>query len=398
MPEQPWTKTLSQLNRRLDRDGVQLHGQPIKLKVRHKAREDGSRAIDVYGRFEGPQKDATRSTGIALTPGTYEIRLDEAMQEALQLVERARQGEDTRAPRGWRPSQEPAGGLLARQLNDARAFLKSRSEHRRLCGPRQLKDQLRWLQVMGDYAQQQGQALSMATCLRGLAAHFGGVDSSTYRKATTVAQMICKKLDLPEKFPDELIPQYQYDPKPRINIPKDSVISERLKNIQDPYEAQLIYSVVVYGRRISEIYYADWPNLAANGDLPVYAAKNKKRGMSWPIPFGDEDISLQGFRPPEWDELQSIDQRPTGEKARRIKAHADKISALIKKRLGCDATDLRHRWGIVCITSPDYQEDLIEIASALLTSITMLEKTYIRELREYRQQRQRFHAARASGQ
>lgn len=394
MPDQPWTRTLSQINRRLARDGVLLQGQPIKLKVRHKAREDGSRPIDVLGRFEGAGKDVSRSTGIALTPGTYEIRLEEALQEAVRLAERARQGEDTRSPRGWRSSLEPAEGQLARQLAEARAHLKSRSEHLGRCQPRQLKEQLRWLDVMGQYAQQQGQPLSMALCLKGLQTHYNGVHSSAYKKAFSVAQLICKKLDLPARFPDELTPRYQYDPTPRTNIPDDSVICQRLKEIADTYEAQLIYSVVAYGRRVAEIYCADWPRIAKNGDLPVYAPKNKKRGMSWPVPFGDEAISLQDFRPPQWDELQSVDERPSGEKALRIKRQADNISRLICKRLGCTATDLRHRWGNVCITSPNYQEDLMEIASAMLTSINMIEKTYARELREYRQKRQRLHPSR----
>ena len=46
MAGQPWTQALAAANRGLRRDGVLLMGQPVKLKVRHKPLEDGSRAVD----------------------------------------------------------------------------------------------------------------------------------------------------------------------------------------------------------------------------------------------------------------------------------------------------------------------------------------------------------------
>lgn len=389
MASQPWTTALTRINRGLARDGVALMGVPIKLKVRHKALDDGSRAIDVVGYFDGSAKEVTRATGMTLTPGTFEIRLPEAVDVAKQLVQRSLQGEDTRAPRGWSRSTTPAHGALGRQMEEVRRYLTSRSENLGRCRPRQLKEQLRWMAICEERAEAEGRDLSMGVCLRALRDHYGGVDRPAYKKAAAIARLACCRLGLPDQMPDELMPRHRVEVEPRLAIPADEVICERLKAIEDAEEARIIYSVVVYGRRVAEIYYADWPNLRADGDLPVFAAKNGKRGMSWPVPFGDEQISLQGYRPPQWNALASIDRRPDPSKEAGIRLQSSRISRLIQRRLGCSATDLRHRWGSACLVDPRYEEDCMEIANAMLTSFQMFEDRYTREMREYRDKRKR---------
>lgn len=367
-------------------------GQPVKLKVRHKPMEDGSRAIDALGHFDGLAKATCRYTGVRLTPGTYEIRLVEAVEALKRLVELTMQGEDTRAAKGWVRVSLPSHGALAQQMQQVRGYLTSRSENLGRCRPRQLKEQLRWMAICEERAEAEGRELSIGLGLRALRDFYGGVDRPAYKKASSIVRLACRHLGLPDRIPDELVPRHRPDVVPR-NIPSDEVICERLKAIQDVDEARLIYAVVVYGRRVAEIYYAAWEQLAPDGDLPVYASKNGKRGMSWPVPFGDEAIDLQGFRPPLWEELRSIDQRPDPQKEEAIRTQSARISRLIQSRLGCSATDLRHRWGSVCLTSPAYQEDAMEIAAAMLTSMAMFEERYVREMREYRQQRKRRDAA-----
>lgn len=367
-------------------------GEPVKLKVRHKPLDDGSRAIDAIGCFDRAGKASCRATGVSLTAGNYEIRLPEAIAALRDLVELARRGEDTRSPKGWSKVPLPSHGALAKQMQQVRQHLISRSHNLRRCRPRQLKDQLRWIDICELRAEAEGREFSVGLGLRALRDFYGGVDRPAYKKAVSIVRLACRHLDLPDRVPDELMPRHRPEIESR-KVPEDRVIAERIKAIKDPYEAQLIYAVVAYGRRVAEIYYADWPKLRPDGDLPVFAAKNGKMGMSWPVPFGDEQIDLQGFRPPCWDELQSVDKRPAPEKEALIRVQASRISRLIRSRLGCTATDLRHRWGIVCLTDPSYQEDAMEIAQAMLTSIHMLEKRYLRELRDYRDLRRRRHTA-----
>ena len=392
MSRQSWTESLSAANRGLGRDGVSLMGQPVVLKVRSRPSADGSRAIDVFGLFDGAARVVSRSTGVSLTPGNYEVRIPEAIQEAKRLVELARSGQDTRSPRGWSPHVLlPPEGALKHQMQEVQRFLISRSENLGRCRERQLREQLRWMAICEQRALQERRELSMGLCLRALRDHYAGVDRSAYRKAASIVRLVCRHLQLPDQIPDELLPRHRPELPPR-DIPPDDVICERLKAIADPYEAQLIYAVVVYGRRVAEVYYADWEALQPDGDLPVYASKNGKRGMSWPVPFGDEQISLEGFRPPLWDQLASVDRRPDPQKEKAINAQSCRITRLIQARLGCKATDLRHRWAIACLVDPRYQEDSMEIASAMCTSLYMLEQTYVREMREYRRNRKRRHS------
>tara|TARA_B100001939_G_scaffold248020_1_gene215091 strand:+ start:576 stop:1103 length:528 start_codon:yes stop_codon:yes gene_type:complete len=152
------------------------------------------------------------------------------------------------------------------------------------------------------------------------------------------------------------------------------------------HDRELVYACVAYGRRNSELWHADWENLqdGAPWKLPVFAPKNGKSGVSWVIPFGDEEISLKGFRPPEWDEVQSvfsIQEDPI--KAARITALARDLGNLIIDRLGCEATDMRHRWGSVGLTSSKCNADPMTLAKAMCTSYQMFESTYTREIRVY---------------
>jgi hypothetical protein len=391
MPLQPWSEALAAANRSLRKEQVLLMGEPVKLKVRHKPLDDGSRAIDAVGFFDGGSKATCRSLGVSLTPGNYEIRLPEAIAALRRLVERSLLGEDTRSPRGWGRAPLPTHGALAVQMEEVRRHLTSRSVNLGRCRERQLKEQLRWMKICAERAEAEGRELSVGLGLRALRDFYGGVERPAYKKAVSIVCMACKHLGLPDRIPEDLMPRHRAEIPPRTDIPDDQVIAERLKAIQDPYQAQLVYSVVAYGRRVAEIYYANWPKLRPDGDLPVYSAKTGKRGMAWTVPFGDEQIDLQGFRPPRWDELKSIDKKPDNKKEALIKAEASSISRLIKNKLGCTATDLRHRWAIVCLTTPSYQEDAMEIASAMGTSIKMFEDHYVREMREYRQRRKRRH-------
>jgi hypothetical protein len=313
---QPWTEALAAANRALRRDGVLLMGEPVRLKVRHKPLEDGARAIDAVGLFDGGAKVTCRYTGVRLTPGTYEIRLVEAVDALKRLVELTMQGEDTRAAKGWARVSMPSHGALAQQMQEVRRYLTSRSENLGRCRPRQLQEQLRWMAICEERAESEGRALSVGLGLRALRDFYGGVDRPAYKKAASIIRLACRHLGLPDVIPDELTPRHRPDVVPR-DIPADEVICDRLKAIEDLDEARQIYAVVAYGRRVAEIYYADWQSLAPDGDLPVYAAKNGKRGMSWPVPFGDEVIDLHGFRPPLWEDLKSIDQRPDPRKKRR---------------------------------------------------------------------------------
>ncbi|MEA5474249.1 hypothetical protein VB716_08445 [Synechococcus sp. CCY9201] len=382
-----WTNELTRLNHALGHQGPFLRARPIRLKVRSRPLEDGSRPVDVFGHFDQLERVTSRATGVAITPGNFEIRLPEARAAAEALVSRALEGDDTHAPRGWTGRMKPSHGILARQVKDAKQFLIHRSDHLGRCRPRQLETQLRWLAICEARAQTLGRELSIRLCLEALREHYGGISGAPYKQACGILKKICERLGLPSVVPDDFVPRYRYEPQPRTDTPSDEEICCELKAVTDPDEARLIYSVVVYGRRVAEIYYADWPNLADDGDLAVFAAKNKKRATSWPMPFGDEQIDLQGFRPPRWDELASIDAVPDQTKADQIRIEASKISRLIPRRLGCTATDLRHRWGAACLTDPRIDEDAYEIAAAMLTSMAMLEKTYTRELREYRKKK-----------
>lgn len=370
----------------LKQEGQALAGEPVRLKVRHRAQQDGSRPVDAVGFFDATTRVTTRYTGVTLSPGNYEIRLQEAEQKLRELVKQARQGLDTRIVRGLSRSSIPAQGELARQMRDARNHLMSRSENLQRCRPRQLQQQLRWLAICEEWLMAQSRSMSVVGCLRALSEHYGGVESSSYKKASTIVRLVCRRLELPNDIPDELMPRHRYEPAVRA-IPDDAQVCERLKGIEDPGEARLIYAVVVYGRRVAEIFYADWAKRKEDGDLPVFASKTGKRATSWPVPFGDEQIDLSRFRPPRWHELGCVDQKPDPQKARLIELESSRISRLIKTRLGCTATDLRHRWGSVCLVDPRYKEDAMEIAAAMLTSIGMLEKTYLREMREYRNKR-----------
>lgn len=393
MPATPWSSAVARVNRLLEAEGLRLRGQPVKLKVRHKPREDGSRAIDIVANFNAAQSPSTRFSGVTLSPGNYEIRLEEARSAAPRLVKRASEGEDTRAPRGRPGPLLDSTGALARQIEEARRYLLHRSQHLGRCRPRQLRTQLQWLAISEGRAQRKGAELSMPLCLEALRDHYGGVSRKAYADAAALMRLVCGRLDLPTRIPDELVPTYRYEPQLRSDIPPDELISERLKAIDDPYQAQLVYSVVVYGRRVAEIYYADWSQLAPDGDLPVFSSKTRKRATSWPMPFGDEQICLTEFRPPRWEKLASIDRVPPPEVEEQIRVQASSISRLIKTTLGCTATDLRHRWGAACLTNPEVHEDAYEIAAAMLTSIAMLEKTYTREMREYRKQRKASHSS-----
>jgi hypothetical protein len=109
--------------------------------------------------------------------------------------------------------------------------------------------------------------------------------------------------------------------------------------------------------------------------------KNNVLGWSWVMPFGEEQICLKGFRPPMWNELKSPLQIPEADQLEKIRRKCNPYSRLIQRRLGCSATDLRHRWGSKAILSPrNGSANLMFIAKAMHTSTYMLEKTYTKEL------------------
>ena len=392
MAKTPWSELVRTLNKELVVEEVCLGELPVKLKVRSRISADGGRVVDAVGLWDSNSpKVTTRSTDVAIGEGDYARKLPLAYDRAVELARAHKAGHDTKQSRSSEPldlvAAKPASPLSV-QMKKARKIVDERLHPNmpgRKCRTDQHDRHVRHLRIIESSLAKSGRALSMDSVSQALLDHYGAASKKNYRDAVVMFTGVLKRMNLSLAYPEERLPTYRYKPAER-NIPADKVIAERMMKISDPYERQLVYACVAYGRRNSELWHADWENLqdGAPWKLPVFAPKNGKSGVSWVIPFGDEEISLKGFRPPEWDEVQSvfsIQEDPI--KAARITALARDLGNLIIDRLGCEATDMRHRWGSVGLTSSKCNADPMTLAKAMCTSYQMFEGTYTREIRVY---------------
>lgn len=381
----PWRALLTSLNRALKMEGVELHHQPVRLKVRtNRPLDDGSYAVDVLACWQPEAKVSTRSAGVSVSRVSFERQLLDAMGKARELVVAVKGGRDSRrifSAEAPLPELGRSRGMLRRQVEDCKGYLEARFKQGR-CREAQYRRQLDLLSLCEAHAMRHGAGLTTASCAAALLEHYeGDLRAASYKSGLDIMRACVKNaLGGSGQIPTELIPLYRYQPQLR-DIPPDPVIAERLQAIADEAERRLIYAVVGYGRRVSEIYGVDWSTLADDSMVYGIGFKNEVLGWSWIIPFGDERIGLQGFRPPRWKELGSPLRLPSAEKLDAIKRHCSGLSRLIRRRLGCTATDLRHRWGAQAILNPrNGQANLMLIAKALHTSTAMLEKAYTKEL------------------
>lgn len=388
----PWGSLIRTLNKELAVEEVTLGDLPIKLKVRSRTNADGSRLVDAVGLWNThSSKVTTRSTDVAIGDGDFARKLPQAYDRAVELVKAHNAGIPTKQVRTSEPadlaSAKPAS-VLAVQMKKVQKIIDRRKQPNqpgRKCRDNQYEIHIKHKRIIESHLSKSGEPLSMASISSALIAHYQDTSKKNYRDAIVMWQGVIKELDLSLSYPEERLPTYKYIPKEH-DIPADDVIAERLMAIEDPYERQFVYACVAYGRRNSELWHANWDYLQeeAPWKLPVFAPKNGKSGVSWVHRFSDEEISLKGFRPPEWDELQSVFKLQTDPiRAARIAALARDLSNLIKDRLGCEATALRHRWGIVGLTNPKVKADPLTLAKAMCTSYQMFDQTYTKELAIY---------------
>ena len=386
MPVTPWGSAIRTLNKELKQSGYTLNDQPVRMKVRSRVSDDGSQMVDALGFWDSTStKPQVRSTGIGITAGSYEKQLPLALAKTKELIETCREGYDTKQTR---KAPEPrittkTGSRLSAQMEKARAFLNHRHTKRGTTVAT-LDRHLMALDRVESYINRTGKDLRLETAARAVLEHRGSITKKNYGDDIDILRAVCSHLEVSVALPLELDPTYKYEPGQR-TYPSDETIAQRLMAIKDPYTKQLIYSVIGFGRRISEIWGMDWDGLMADGQITVEASKNRMVGGSWLVPFGDEQISLKGFKPPHWEELNYLGQgKPSKDQQEPIKREANRISQLVSRHLGCTATDMRHRWPVAVLTNPEYSADPYSIAKAMCTSMQQLEKTYSRELVAYR--------------
>ena len=109
----------------------------------------------------------------------------------------------------------------------------------------------------------------------------------------------------------------------------------------------------------------------------VYSNKTKSNGITWCLPFGNEQIDLTGFRPPEWETLKTIDCEADQSLKTAYAKQSAQITELCKDHLGCHPFDLRHRW---CCKALIDGNNEFHVAEAMGTSPEMIRKTYAREI------------------
>ena len=388
MPRQPWANSVKSFNAALASEGITVGGQRIKLKVRSRLNADGSRLVDAVGMWN-PDKETvtTRSTDISICEGDYAVKLPQAFERTKELATAANAGADTKQARSTRTENlvsSRKASPLALKIAEAKSIIDERTKLHlpgRKCGADQYERHIRHLRIIESFLAKAGRGMTMDSVCDALLDHYQDPSKKNYKDAVVLFRGVLQRMGISTVMPDEKHGTYMYAPKDRA-IPSDAVIAKRLMAITDPYERQLIYACVGYGRRNSEIWHADWDNLQeeAPWKLPCFAPKNGKTGVSWIIPFGNEKISMKGFRPPEWEECNSVFTKATGPKKEKIKNLSRSLGLLIRNRLGCEATDLRHRWGIVGLTSPKVKADPMTLAKAMCTSYQMFENTYTKEL------------------
>ena len=181
------------------------------------------------------------------------------------------------------------------------------------------------------------------------------------------------------QMPNEVVPTYEGKPKDRL-IPSDAILCKRFKAIKDPYEQKLLYACVAFGRRNREIYSMDYENIQKkDGITMLYVCSNKTKsnGITWCLPFGDEQVDLSGFEPPEWETLKTIDREADESLESMYATQSAKITELCKNHLGYYPYDLRHRW---CCKALIDGNNEFHVAEAMGTSPEMIRKTYARQI------------------
>ena len=203
--------------------------------------------------------------------------------------------------------------------------------------------------------------------------------SKLYKDELDIVKFACREMGLPMQMPNEVVPTWKSKPKDRL-IPSDATLCKRFKAIKDPYEQKLLYACVAFGRRNREIYSMDYDNIQKKDGITmmyVYSNKTKSNGITWCLPFGDEQVDLSGFEPPEWETLKTIDHEADESLESMYATQSAKITELCKDRLGCYPCDLRHRW---CCKALIDGNNEFHVAEAMGTSPEMIRKTYARQI------------------
>lgn len=396
MATQPWGSTIRTLNKQLTIDEVVLNGSKVFLKVRARPNVEGLRPVDAVGLWDPTSsKVSTRACDVAVNEMNYARELPKAYDRLLELVAAAADGVDTRQQRVDSSAADlpraKEATALAKQLHELRELIDERrspNTRGRRCGAEQYERHIKHLRIIEGYLVSHKRTLtgdSVSTALLHWA-YDGNVSRKNYRDACILFEGLLKKMGLPCAIPKANQPTYKYV-APTRDFPEDGVICERLKAIKDPEEQKLVYACVVYGRRNSELWSANWDQLGdeAPHTLPIFAPKNMKTGLSWQLPFGDEQIDLKGFKPPRWNSLKHLTKRPEGALKDEITKEAGKLSELVSRHLGCTATDMRHRWGSEALTNPKCTANSDVVARAMCTSVAMLERTYTMEMLQHQQ-------------
>ena len=152
-------------------------------------------------------------------------------------------------------------------------------------------------------------------------------------------------MGLPMQMPNEVVPTWESSRRTDSSLLTRS--SATVQGHQGPVRQKLLYACVAFGRRNREIYSMDYDNIQKKDGITmmyVYSNKTKSNGITWCLPFGDEQVDLSGFEPPEWETLKTIDREADESLESMYATQSAKITELCKVHLGCYPYELRHRW------------------------------------------------------
>ena len=396
---------IKQLNDELKE--VRLNQHRVKVRTRPRPKANGRRVVEVMAEWDPLNLTTTgrgnpRPTDIELDDSNWVSEVAKIRPAVDDLIRQAEAGSTCRSERGRPPSltHVSSGSQLGRQLKEAReailikanpnATLRDGSRGRK-CAPEEIDRHMKCLDNVA--AGLVGDEFTLTNACRVLLKlhERGGQYTSleaqkkkAYKDDVDTMKFVCREMGLELRIPVQLAPAYRYTPSDR-NIPDDSILCKRIKAIKNKYHQQLIYAVVAYGKRNSEIYSMGWEDMKhdhVSQLVTTYSPKNGKSGLTWQIPFGDEEISLRGFVPPQWDELKLLSGKRSEATKPEIKKISAEITTLCQDYLGCDPTDLRHRWACKSLM----KNDVHAVSSAMGTSVQMLQKTYSREINQYKMQ------------
>lgn len=353
-------------------------GSHVKLRVQSKPKEDGARPIDVVGRWGNSERVTTRRLTTALTPTGWQSELQDAAKEAIAMAEQEASGAPVAVQRT--PVSRPnvnSTSHLGRQVAAAQAKIELRAQNRGISS-KEKSYHLRWLSYCQAYCERTGVPLSMASAAAALLDHYKDRKLKSYKDATSTLKWVTAAINSGGEIPDHLLPLYRYEVGHR-DIPADALICERLKSIADLEQRRLVYSIVCFGHRVSHIHFTQWSDMRPDGRVRFFSPKNRRRCVAVPIPFGDEQINLEGWQPESHDQLKCYDKKPSDSLRKLHVAEASRLSTLVSRHLGTTATALRHRWAIRAIQRNLFP-NLTVMARACGSSAAMLEQTYSQEL------------------